>query len=148
MLGFGCQVSGVGSKGKRNDNQELDPLEKTLGHKVAEHQRHRQVDKKSSFIRESIFQCSALSSWALTPDTWNLKPESRNKNETIIKCMCVYMNGNFHHPRSFSIIEKIPASKRSDCPYLLYSIQGVGTPLRSISPRGLQPIRSGTRSVL
>ncbi len=44
-MGFRFRVSGVGRKGERSDNQELDPLEKTLGHKVAEHQRHRQVDK-------------------------------------------------------------------------------------------------------
>jgi len=48
MLGFRCQVSGVGHKRERSDNQEFDPLEKILGHKVAEHQRRWRVDKKSS----------------------------------------------------------------------------------------------------
>jgi hypothetical protein len=55
MLGVRCQVSGVGHKRERSDNQELDPLEKTLGHKVAEHQRHRQVDKKSSLLENPSF---------------------------------------------------------------------------------------------
>jgi hypothetical protein len=48
MLGFRCQVSGVGHKRKRSDNQEFDPLEKILGHEVAEHQWRRRVEKKSS----------------------------------------------------------------------------------------------------
>jgi hypothetical protein len=55
MLGFGFQVSGVGRKGERSDNQELDLLEKTLEHKVAEHQRHRQVDKKSALFKNPSF---------------------------------------------------------------------------------------------
>jgi hypothetical protein len=55
MLGFRCQVSGVGRKGELSDNQELDPLEKTLGQKVAEHQRHRQVDKKSALFKNPSF---------------------------------------------------------------------------------------------
>ncbi len=48
-------IRGVGRKGKRSDNQELDPLEKTLGHKVAEHRRHRQVDKKSALFKNPSF---------------------------------------------------------------------------------------------
>jgi hypothetical protein len=49
------QVSGVGLKGERSNNQELDPLEKTLVHKVAKHQRHRQVDKKSALFKNPSF---------------------------------------------------------------------------------------------
>jgi len=55
MLGFGFQVSGVGHKRERSDNQELDPLEKTLGHKVAERRRRRQLDKKSALLENPSF---------------------------------------------------------------------------------------------
>jgi hypothetical protein len=51
MLGFRCSAgggSGVGHKRERSDNQEFDPLEKTLGHKVAGHKPCWRVDKKSS----------------------------------------------------------------------------------------------------
>ncbi len=78
MLGFGFQVSGVGRKGERSGNQELDPLEKTLGHKVAEPQRHRQVDKKSALFKNPSF---SVPLWALTPDTWNLTPETREPEQ-------------------------------------------------------------------
>ncbi len=53
--GVSYEVSGVGRKGERSDNQELDPLEKTLGHKVAEHQLYRKVDKKSALFKNPSF---------------------------------------------------------------------------------------------
>ncbi len=62
MLGFGFQVSGVGHKEERSDNEELDPLEKTLRHKVAELQRRRQLENPS-------FSVPVWALELLTPET-------------------------------------------------------------------------------
>jgi len=78
------QVSGVGHKRVRCDNQEFDPLEKEIGAQSCSASAALVGGQEIILIREFIFQCSDLSSWAFTPDppsVENLTPDTRESEQ-------------------------------------------------------------------